>query len=134
MASSDSDSDIFLTQSSFRSTMEYTQQDNTVSFLEEFSGRREIYQPVLSDISDDEMIAASIAVEENENIRQDEKKQEIHTANLPTAAPSSRFGKPKEDHEMINITRRRYKSYSLFPYTFFYLFPYVEYIFSTNLN
>jgi hypothetical protein len=100
---SGSDNSMFLTQNSFRDSQE---SDNDQGFnfenaeLYQNAEPEQIkYQPVVSDISDDELIAATLAVEQHEST-----SSSVSTA---TGEIKSRFGRPKNDTEMKTISRRR---------------------------
>ena len=96
---SDSDSNIFLTQNSFRS--EEIENDEDVFDLDQLFPERRRYEHIVSDISDEEMIAASLEVEEGERLRKAENKP-------PSISQApNRFAEPVNDNEMANISRRR---------------------------
>ena len=97
---SDSDSNIFLTQNSFRS--EEIENVEDIFNLDQLFPEERRYEPIVSDISDEEMIAASLAVEEGEKVRKAENKPPPSTSRAP-----NRFAEPVNDNEMTNITRRR---------------------------
>jgi hypothetical protein len=112
MASSESDCDLFLTQSTFREVRESDNSDEDIlSLLKDVDSPKDKYQPIVSDISDpdDDMIAASLAVEEAEQVRQ-EKEKKTEGQKASTNSSSSRFGIPKGDQQMTNISRRRYRT------------------------
>ncbi|XP_072042901.1 zinc finger MYM-type protein 2-like [Amphiura filiformis] len=86
---SDSDDSLglFLTQNSFRDEEKSPITQNLATSAKRF-------EPIVSDVSDDGMISATVALEE------DERREEGNKV-------SSRFGTPKRDEEMNNVTRRR---------------------------
>ena len=91
---SDSDFDFALTQNKFRespSSGEY----NTDNAISDLLGEpmptfeKLVYQPVVSDVSDNELLAASFALEDKANVKLD------------------RFESPKRDDEMAGMSTRR---------------------------
>ena len=89
--SSDSESDVFLTQNSFTNQNANDNDDDEFNFNEIFPSLHqgsEKFYPVVSDISDDDMLAATLAAEDE--------------GPVPV-----RFEKPVDDNEMADISRRR---------------------------
>ncbi len=93
---SDSDDMMFLTQNSFRDSD--TDSDSECEI-------KEIYQPIVSDISDEDLLKATNAIEELEN---------LNKPSTSTSRPTSRFAKPIDDAEMADIGRRRLVSCLIF--------------------
>ncbi len=124
---SDSESDFFMTQSKFSQVIESDYDtDDVVADLLDLQKPKKVnlteltYQPVVSDISDEELLAASIAV----------KKKEEATAVITSDAGvkaghinTDRFETPKGDKEMAKMTTRRYivcVVYLVICFTFFF--------------
>lgn len=95
---SDSEADMFLTQSTFRDEPIDSDSDELSLLFREENKATTKYQPIVSDISDEELIAALDKVEKMEKQKQ---------PSCSNSSNSTRFAKPINDAEMENISRRR---------------------------
>ncbi|XP_038068807.1 zinc finger MYM-type protein 2-like isoform X3 [Patiria miniata] len=103
MASSDSDS-IFLTQNTFRSDTsdDSANLSDSLLYIDELQPKvKTKYEPIVSDISDDELIAATLVIEE-------EEKAKCRPTALANVANTKRFKEPKADSDLLDFGRRRF--------------------------